>query len=102
ERQRLMRDMHDGLGSQLVGALQLAQDSRVPAPMVARAVQEAVDNLRLTVDAMQDSDGNIATLLGAIRYRLAPRFASSGIALQWDVGPLPTPAGWGAQNARHL
>ncbi len=32
ERQRLMQDMHDGMGSSLVGALRAAEQGRIGAP----------------------------------------------------------------------
>lgn len=102
ERQRLMRDIHDGLGSQLVGAMQLAHDSDTPRPVLTRALQDAVDNLKLTVDAMQDTEGDLAALLGALRYRLAPRLKAAGVELAWEVAPLPQLAGWSIQHSRHL
>lgn len=102
ERQRLTRDMHDGLGSQLLGALQLAQNDAVPREMLVRQLREALDHLKLTVDAMQDTEGDIATLLGALRYRLSPRLEAAGIALQWEVAPLPMMENWTVRHSRHL
>lgn len=102
ERQRLMRDMHDGLGSQLIGAVQLAQDAEIPRPVLARALQDAVDNLKLTVDAMQDTEGDLAALLGGLRYRLAPRLQAAGVELEWEVAPLPALSGWTIQHSRQL
>lgn len=102
ERQRLMRDMHDGLGSQLVGAVQLAQDPSISRETLAQALQDAVDNLKLTVDAMQDSEGDIGALLGTLRYRLASRLRAAGVELQWEVAPLPAVEGWQLNHSRHL
>jgi len=102
ERQRIMRDMHDGLGSQLVSAVHLIKDPDVPRTMLVEQLQDALDNLKLTVDAMQETDGDIAVLLGALRYRLAPRFEAIGVALSWDVLPLPVVADWSIQKSRHL
>lgn len=102
ERQRLTRDMHDGLGSQLIGALQLSQNETVPREVLTRQLRETLDHLKLTVDAMQDTGGDIATLLGALRYRLAPRLEATGIALKWDVAPLPAVENWTVRHSRHL
>jgi hypothetical protein len=102
ERQRLMRDMHDGIGSQLVGALQLALHPSVDKEAVATQLRDTLDHLRLTVDAMQDTEGDIASLLGALRYRLNPRLAAAGIALAWEVAPLPEMPDWTLQHARDL
>lgn len=102
ERQRLTRDMHDGLGSQLVGALQLAKNPTVTKEMLAIQLRETLDHLKLTVDAMQDTQGDIASLLGALRYRLNPRLAAADLQLTWSVEPLPEIAGWTLQNSRDL
>jgi signal transduction histidine kinase len=102
ERQRIMRDMHDGLGSQLVSAVHLIRDPNVSRGMLTEQLQDALDNLKMTVDAMQDTDGDIAMLLGALRYRLAPRLEAIGVSLSWDVRTLPPVAGWTIQNSRHL
>jgi len=102
ERQRLTRDMHDGLGSQLVGALQLAKNPGVTKEMLAVQLRETLDHLKLTVDAMQDTQGDIASLLGALRYRLNPRLAAADVQLAWSVEPLPEIAGWTLQNSRDL
>ena len=102
ERQRIMRDMHDGLGSQLVSAVHLVKDPNVPRGILAEQLQDALDNLKLTVDAMQDTDGDIAMLLGALRYRLSPRLDAIGVALSWEVLPLPAIGNWTIQKSRHL
>lgn len=102
ERQRLMLDMHDGLGSQLVGALQLAQNPSASRIVVVAQLQDALDHLKLTVDAMQDTEGDIASLLGALRYRLGPRLEAAGVTLNWEVAQLPAIQGWTIQQSRHL
>ncbi len=102
ERQRLMRDLHDGLGSQLVGALRMSQQSSASREDVTRQLMGAVDQLKITVDAMQETDGDIATMLGATRYRLAPRLQAAAIDLRWDVGRLPLMADWGVRQSYQL
>ena len=102
ERQRLTRDMHDGLGSQLLGALHLAQDPGVTRDALAQQLRETLDHLKLTVDAMQDTEGDIASLLGALRYRLGPRLAAAGVHLAWSVEAMPALTGWTLQQSRDL
>jgi signal transduction histidine kinase len=102
ERQRIMRDMHDGIGSQLVSAVHLVKDPTVSRSILIEQLQDALDNLKLTVDAMQDTDGDIAMLLGALRYRLSPRFEAIGVALSWEVAALPIVQHWTIQKSRHL
>ncbi|MDB5825475.1 MAG: hypothetical protein JWR21_4179 [Herminiimonas sp.] len=102
ERQRIMRDMHDGLGSQLVSAVHLIRDPNVSRGMLTEQLQDALDHLKMTVDAMQDTDGDIAMLLGALRYRLAPRLEAIGVSLSWDVRTLPPVDDWTIEKSRHL
>lgn len=102
ERQRLTRDMHDGLGSQLLGALHLAQNHAVSREVLTDQLRETLDHLKLTVDAMQDTEGDIPSLLGALRYRLGPRLDAAGIRLEWAVEPLPTIPGWMLQHSRDM
>lgn len=102
ERQRLMRDLHDGLGSQLVGALRVAQQPSASREDITRQLRGAVDQLKITVDAMQETDGDIASVMGATRYRLAPRLEAAGIDLHWDVDRLPVAPGWSVRQSYQL
>lgn len=102
ERQRLTRDMHDGLGAQLTGALHLARNPATPCTAVAAQLEEALDHLKLTVDAMHDTDGDLGSLLGALRYRLGPRLEAAGVELTWAVEELPDMEGWTLDRSRDL
>ena len=102
ERQRLMRDLHDGLGSHLVGALRVAQQASASKEEITSQLRVAVDQLKITVDAMQDAEGDIPSLLGAIRHRLSPRLEAAGITLKWDVEHLPTMRHWGVRQSYDL
>lgn len=102
ERQRLTRDMHDGLGSQLLGALHLAQNPEVPRHVLTEQLRDTLDHLKLTVDAMQDTEGDIPALLGALRYRLGPRLDAAGVQLSWSVEELPPIPGWTLQDSRNI
>ncbi|UVH55361.1 hypothetical protein NWF24_21280 [Variovorax paradoxus] len=99
ERQRLTQDLHDGLGGQLVGLLQMTQQPGTALDDVALHLRDAVDQLKLTVDAMHGCEGDVASALGSVRYRLGPRLQAAGIELHWDVGPLPLMTGWSARES---
>jgi hypothetical protein len=102
ERQRLTRDMHDGLGSELLMTLLLAENKDVSRETVTNQLRETLDHLKLTVDAMHDTEGDVASMLGALRYRLTPRLVAAGIELEWDLQPLPALEGWTLNQARDL
>ena len=90
ERQRIMRDIHDGVGSQLVGLLSLIGKGRASRAELREHANAALDELRMAVDAMQPVDGDLATVLATLRYRLQPRLAATGIQVDWQVQELPT------------
>jgi len=90
ERQRIMRDIHDGVGAQLVGLLSLIGKGRSSHAQLREHANAALDELRMAVDAMQPVDGDLTTVLATLRYRLQPRLAATGIQVDWQVQELPT------------
>jgi signal transduction histidine kinase len=89
ERQRMMRDMHDGLGAHLVSLLKLVKHGKAPASALESHVASALEELRLTVDSLQPNEGDLATILGSLRYRMTPALDAAGIQLVWQVERLP-------------
>ena len=89
ERTRILRDMHDGVGSHISSALHQLQAAGGGSPEVLQTLRDALDQLKLSIDAMHLPPGDITALLANLRYRLEPRFTAIGMALQWDVDLLP-------------
>lgn len=89
ERARIMRDMHDGLGSQLIGLLSTVQSGDYTADELTREVREAIDQLRLTIDTLEPLGDDLSSLLGQLRFRLEPRLRRLGMRLDWEVAELP-------------
>jgi signal transduction histidine kinase len=88
ERQRIMSDIHDTVGSQLVGALSLIR-ANAAMTVIDEHVSEALQDLRMAVDAIQPVNGNLAAVLATLRHRLQPRLAAAGLQLIWRVDDLP-------------
>jgi signal transduction histidine kinase len=89
ERQRLMRDMHDGVGSALMSSLVAVQRGQMPAADVAQVLSECVDALKLTIDSLEPSGDDLLVLLATLRYRLEPRLQAAGLTLEWHVSEIP-------------
>ncbi|MFT3857596.1 MAG: sensor histidine kinase [Aquabacterium sp.] len=89
ERQRLMRDMHDGLGSALMSSLVLVEQGRLQAKDVANVLRECVDDLRLVIDSLEPVGHDLVALLATLRYRLGKRLEHAGLTLEWKVQDLP-------------
>lgn len=89
ERQRMMADLNDGLGAQMLAALRRLEGGQMDAAGAASCLRECVDDLQLTVDAHEPAARSLATLLGMLRHRLQPRLQAAGINLLWRVYDLP-------------
>lgn len=92
ERSRILKDMHDGVGTHLASALRQLQSpsaDAVDVPLVAQTLRDSLDQLKLSIDALSLVPGDVAGLLASWRFRLAPRLKAAGIDLVWDVEPLP-------------
>ena len=102
ERRRLMSEMHDGIGSQLISTLDLVERGGAPKAEIATELRECLDSLRLTVDSLEPTENDLLTVLGNVRYRLEGRLKRQGIALQWQVQDVPELASLTPQNVLHI
>ncbi|MEO8133662.1 MAG: sensor histidine kinase [Betaproteobacteria bacterium] len=102
ERQRLMRDMHDGVGGQLITALAALEGGKTAPADVAQIVRECIDDLRLVIDSMEPIDDDLLAVLGSLRYRLEPRLNAAGIQLVWQVHELPALPNLTPRNVLHI
>jgi len=104
ERRRLMRDMHDGLGSQLVQTLNMVRSQRdtLDAGSVESMIHHALEELRLMLDSLEPMEGDLATILGTFRQRVEPALAAAGIELDWQVQDVPALPSLDAQGVMHL
>ena len=85
ERARIMQDMHDGLGSQLVSSLALAQGGNLTPAQTFELIRGCIDDLRLAIDTSTDSRDSLPLALGNLRFRMEPRLKCAGITLKWDT-----------------
>jgi signal transduction histidine kinase len=103
ERRRLMSEMHDGIGSQLIATLDsIERGEAINNAAVASELRECLDHLRLTIDSLEPTENDLLTVLGNLRYRLAGRLRRSGIALHWQVQDLPPLSSLTPQNVLHV
>lgn len=102
ERQRLMQDMHDGMGSSLLVALLSAEKGTLDASMLADVLKNCIDDLKLTIDSMEPVEADLLLLLATLRFRLTPRLEGAGIALRWNVKNVPKLHWLDPRNALHI
>lgn len=100
EREHLLQEMHDGLGSQLLMARLGAENGMEPQDLVG-LLNDCIDEMRLTVDALAIPDGDLTLLLANLRHRLGSRLTAAGLQLDWqlaDTPLLPALAGTGGRE----
>lgn len=102
ERQRIMADMHDGLGSALLSALVAMEQGSMSHEQCVEVLRECVDDLRLVIDSLEPVGHDLVSLLATMRYRLGKRLQTGGLKLDWDVQDLPTLAWLEPPDALHV
>ena len=100
ERERLMRDVHDGIGSQLVAALALAEGGG-PPQRISETLRDALDDLRLVIDSLDPVEEDLTAVLGMLRSRLESRLQRQGVRFEWEVAELPPLPGLAPSGALH-
>jgi signal transduction histidine kinase len=83
ERQRILRDMHDGVGSQLMGLLMRARSGHLHGTQLVRGLESCVDDLRLSVESLDPAERPLDIALGELRSRTRMHCESADIELEW-------------------
>jgi signal transduction histidine kinase len=99
ERARLMRDVHDGVGGQLVSTLALVEAGETATEAVAESIRGALEDLRLVIDSLEPTEDDLLSVLASVRSRLEPRLARHGLRFAWQVTDLPAVQGFGPDMA---
>jgi signal transduction histidine kinase len=102
ERERLMRDMHDGVGGHLVSLLAMLEAAPHRPEQLATAVRDALDDMRLMIDSLEPIEDDLNVVLAMWHDRLAPRLAAGGVDLQWDVPLLDAVPGLTPARVLHV
>lgn len=88
-----LREIHDGVGSQLVAARILSEKKDMQhADAIVDTLKDALEQLHMLMTALRPDNCTLATLLGEMRYRLMPRLAAMGYALSWPSIDFPDAA----------
>jgi signal transduction histidine kinase len=89
ERERLMGDMHDGLGSALTSTLVAVEQGTLRPEQITAVLRDCVEDLRMVIDSLEPIGHDLELLLATIRHRLGSRLAAAGIELQWHTSDVP-------------
>jgi signal transduction histidine kinase len=100
ERQRLMRDLHDGLSGHVVSIIALAErDRNIDIEQMAR---ETLADLRLVIQSLDIGVEDISAVLAYFWEKVAPQLRRLNIELDWSMDQLPTITGMSPSHALAL
>ncbi len=102
ERARIMRDMHDGVGGVLVSTLAMVEMGQTTREGIQEAIRDAIHDLRLMIDSLDPTEGDLLAVLGMFRGRLEPRLASAGLRFEWRVQDVPALPGLGPRQVLQI
>ena len=87
ERTRIMKDMHDGIGGQLVASLALIEkeESSIIRENISEILAGCLDDFRLIINSLNTSANVLSALLADFKYRMSKRLESMGIQLSWEM-----------------
>ncbi len=89
ERQRILREIHDGIGANLLTSLAMLEHGRLTHAELVVLLRECIDDLMLTVDSLELPENDVVALLATMRYRLEKRLMAAGIRMEWQATELP-------------
>lgn len=101
ERERLMQEMHDGIGSNLTTALAVARQQHQPDSTI-KTLNRALGDLKITVDSLEPVEGDLMALIGNLRHRMARDLSDAGISCKWEVEKCDTLPWLDAPNALNV
>ncbi|MFT3811838.1 MAG: 7TM diverse intracellular signaling domain-containing protein [Acidovorax sp.] len=85
ERQRIMRELHDGLGSRLFTSLSRVERGDMDAPQIAEALRGCIADMRLAIDALMPEDHDLRTALGNFLFRWQSVLEDAGVRPAWTI-----------------
>ena len=84
ERHRIMMDLHDGVGGQLVNALAYMSSTGNTDEVLKLALESSLVDMGLMIDSLQIT-GDIPSLLGILRSRIEPLLERHQMAFRWQI-----------------
>ena len=91
ERERIMRDLHDGMGGHLVSALAVAkQETRLDDRSqnnITDSLQTALVEMRMLITNSANEYHDLGEALGSLRATIEPLLKNAGVELHWRLDP---------------
>ena len=101
ERRRIMRDVHDGLGGQLMSIIAMSRLGKADPEEIESSAQAALEELRVLIGS-HDVDKDITGILGTFRERAEQQLALHDIELDWQMTDIPAIEGLNPMQALNI
>ena len=85
ERALLMKDMHDGLGSQLTYAKMMIENKEIDQGGLQEIIQECIADLYLIIDTLSEEGASFYNALIDFQYRIRKRFEGGPVQIHWRL-----------------
>lgn len=85
ERERMLQDLHDGFGSNLITARLQAEQGSMTQGQFQNILSECLSDLYLMIDTMSDSYCTLQTAVAEFRYRTQNRMEDIGMPIGWHL-----------------
>jgi signal transduction histidine kinase len=85
ERRRILDDMHDGVGSQLLGLIVRSRSAPLSSVELVASLEACLDDLRLIVDSLEPLEQSLDLALGTLRARVEARCEGTGVRMDWHT-----------------
>jgi signal transduction histidine kinase len=85
ERDRLMRDMHDGLGAQLITSMRMAERGQLSQDVMREALSQCLEEMHFAIESLKNTSNDLFVALADYRYRIEPRLEIAKVSLSWHM-----------------
>lgn len=85
ERERIMRDMHDGIGGHLVSCIAIVEANPNNTSAITEILRTSLQDLRLMIDSLEPTQKDLSTILAMLRERTEAHLNLVGLHYRWQV-----------------
>jgi signal transduction histidine kinase len=85
ERQRILRSLHDGLGTKLLTSLQHLERGQLDEQGVAAELRSCLADMRLAMETLKPGQTDLADAVGNFLFRWEGVLREAGVRAQWQV-----------------
>lgn len=85
ERQLIMREIHDGLGSKLFTSLSRVERGDMDRTQIEESLRACIADMRLALDALAPEDHDLRTALGDFLFRWQGELEAAGVRTSWTI-----------------